>query len=290
MKSRAMLVLRRGFAERGHMVKASGAVSKIRARGSAPAASRGSESRPTARGAQRALDIFATFARERRPLSISELARMLSIPTSTCHGLVKTLEQCGYLAEIKRTRGYYPTSLLLRFASDIARYDPIPAFMGPLLAEIREETRETVVLGKRVRNKAVYLEVLESAEWLRYIAKVGDTRPLHATAVGKALLSTMSEEERLDIVSRIPYEPLTARTLTSPEKLLKSVEEGRQRGWYLSDGEYHADICAISVPIAVHGDQYCVIVSGPRDRIKRNLEHIGQALKGLKLRVEGSAL
>jgi IclR family acetate operon transcriptional repressor len=267
------------------MVKASGAVSKLRARAVAPARS-GSEGSPTARGAQRALDIFATFARERRPLSISELARTLSIPTSTCHGLVKTLEHCGYLAEIKRARGYYPTSLLLRFASEIARYDPIPAFLGPMLADIREETGETVVLGKRARNKAVYLEVLESSEGLRYIAKVGDVRPFHATAIGKALLSTMSEEERLRVVSQISYEPLTARTLTSAEKLLKSVEEGRQRGWYLCDGEYYIDICAIGVPIDVHGDQYCVIVSGPRDRIHRNLERIGQVLKRVKHRVE----
>lgn len=241
---------------------------------------------PTARGAQRALDIFATFARERRPLSISELARLLSIPMSTCHGLVKTLEQCGYLSEIRRARGYYPTSLLLRHAGEIARYDPIPAFLGPLLEAIRAETGETVVLGKRVRNKAVYLDVLESSEGLRYIAKVGDIRPFHATAIGKALLSTMTEDERSRIVSQIAYEPLTARTITSAAKLLKSVEEGRKRGWFLCDGEYYIDICALGVPINVHGDQYCVIVSGPRDRIHRNLERHGQVLKKLKSRIE----
>jgi DNA-binding IclR family transcriptional regulator len=220
-------------------------------------------------------------------LSVSELARLLSIPTSTCHGLVKTLEQCGYLSEIRRARGYYPTSLLLRQASEIARFDPIPSFLGPMLTAVREETGETVVLGKRVKNKAVYLEVLESSEGLRYIAKVGDARPFHATAIGKALLSEMTEEERTRIVSQIVYEPLSTRTITSPEKLLKSVEEGRKRGWFLCDGEYYIDICAIAVPIKVHGDQYCVIVSGPRERMYRNLEPHGQVLRRLKALVEG---
>ena len=255
-------------------------------RSAAPSRASAETGSPTARGAQRALDIFATFAREHRPLSISELARLLNIPTSTCHGLVKTLEQCGYLSEIKRARGYYPTGLLLRQAGEIARYDPIPAFLGPLLEAVREETGETVVLGKRVRNRAIYLEVLESSEGLRYIAKVGDVRPFHATAVGKALLSTMSEDERSRVVSQIAYEPLTNRTITSAEKLLKSVEEGRKRGWFMCDGEYYADICALAVPVNVHGDQYCVIVSGPRDRIHRNLDRHGQVLKKLKSRIE----
>lgn len=243
---------------------------------------------PTARGAQRALDIFAAFARERRPLSISELARTLSIPTSTCHGLVKTLEQGGYLTEIKRARGYYPTSLLLRQATDISRYDPIPSLLGPHLAALRDETGETVVLGKRARNKAVYIEVLECSEGLRYIANVGDTRPFHATAIGKALLSTMPPAECGRIVEQLNYEPLTATTLTSPGQLLESIEEGRQRGWYLCDGEYYLDICALAVPVNVRGEQYCVVVSGPRDRIQRNLDRHGEVLKKLKKTIEAT--
>ena len=47
-------------------------------------------------------------------------------------------------------------------------------------------------LAGRLPAGAPLNEVLESAEGLRYIAKVGDTRPFHATAIGKALLSTMS--------------------------------------------------------------------------------------------------
>ena len=55
----------------------------------------------TVPAAARTLDIFEVFARERRPLSVSGLAKATNMPLSSCHGLIKTLEARGYLVESK---------------------------------------------------------------------------------------------------------------------------------------------------------------------------------------------
>jgi len=61
---------------------------------------------------------------------------------------------------------------------------------------LRDQTGETVLVGKRLDRQAVYLEVLESPHSIRYSPKVGEFRPLHASASGKALLRLPSGELR----------------------------------------------------------------------------------------------
>src|SRR3546814_21131377 len=63
--------------------------------------------------AARALAVFETFAREKRELSNSELAKLLNLPDSSCLDLVYTLHHLGYLVRCKQTRRYYPSGRLM---------------------------------------------------------------------------------------------------------------------------------------------------------------------------------
>ena len=56
--------------------------------------------------AGRTLDLFEAFARERKPLSLSQLARAIGAPVSSCFGIVRTLEARGYLYEVKARGGF----------------------------------------------------------------------------------------------------------------------------------------------------------------------------------------
>ena len=45
----------------------------------------------------RSLEVLEAFRTARGPLSLSEIARLAQLPVSTCHGVVRALEQHGYL-------------------------------------------------------------------------------------------------------------------------------------------------------------------------------------------------
>ena len=47
------------------------------------------------RTVDRTLEIFEAFAEAKRPLSLSELARMINMPVSSCHGLLRTLQKAA---------------------------------------------------------------------------------------------------------------------------------------------------------------------------------------------------
>jgi len=65
------------------------------------------------RSSLRSLEIFEAFRAARRPLSLSELARITDIPVSTCHGVMRSLEQLGYL--LVSGRDVYPTRRLTTY-------------------------------------------------------------------------------------------------------------------------------------------------------------------------------
>ena len=239
--------------------------------------------------AGRTLDLFEAFARERKPLSLSQLARAIGAPVSSCFGIVRTLEARGYLYEVKARGGFYPTKLLFEHARVIASHDPLAERFVPLLEKLRDQTGETVLMSKRLDRQAVYLEVLDSLHSIRYSPKVGELRPLHASASGKALLGSLPTAARNELLTGMKLPRVTSRTITSRAALEADLEQGRKRGWYVTRGETVADLMAVAVPVAVNGEIYSVALAGPMHRMDGALKRHAKLLIELRAALEREA-
>ena len=239
--------------------------------------------------AGRTLDLFEAFAREGRPLSLSQLARAIDAPVSSCFGIVRTLEARGYLYEVKARAGYYPTNLLFEHARVIASRDPLAERFVPLMEKLRDQTGETVLLSKRLDRQALYLVVLDSLHSIRYSPKVGEFRPLHASASGKALLGSLAPALRNELLGGMKLPRVTSRTITSRAALEADLEQGRARGWYVTHGETVADLMAVAVPVTVSGETYSVALAGPVHRMEGALNRYAKLLAGLRITLEGHA-
>jgi DNA-binding IclR family transcriptional regulator len=230
--------------------------------------------------ALRIIEIIEIFAKEARPLSLSELARLLDAPMSSSLALVRTLASLGYLYETAKRQGYYPTGRLLAMAQRIARADPILHKVRPTLEELRDTTGETVVLGKLGQgSEVVYLEVFSSPHPISYVAEPGNQRQLHSNSLGKALLSTLPAPERLSLLGPGPFERFNDRTLTTLDSLEHDLQVSQQRGWFANLGESMQDVGAIACPLTVSGGDYAVSIAGPLYRIENRLEALGQQLR-----------
>ncbi len=229
--------------------------------------------------ADRTLHVFEGFSEIGRPATLSELARYLKIPVSSCSGLLNTLEQRGYLHAVEPRSTYYPTNRLLQVARGIADHDPLTSRISPLLEKLRDETGETVVLAKRRDDKVLFLDVVESRSNIRYVAHVGETRLLHASSLGKALLSVMPDAERTRVLQQLVFRRLTAKTLRTPKALETSIKIDRRRGCYVNFGESVPDLYAIARPLIVDGKTYAIAVIGPGKRIEDNQKRLFVALE-----------
>ena len=76
------------------------------------------------KSASRTLDVFELFAREQRPLTLSEVAAALDAPLSSCFNLVRALKGRGFLFGVGPRRQIYPTREMYDVASAIAASDP----------------------------------------------------------------------------------------------------------------------------------------------------------------------
>lgn len=237
--------------------------------------------------ALRVIEIIEIFAKEGRPLSLSELSRLLEAPVSSCLALIRTLNRLGYLYEVGRRQGYYPTSRLLAMAQRIEAADPILHRIRPSLEELRNATQETVVLGKlNLDNEVVYVEVVSSHNPIRYVAVAGTRRTIYANSIGKALLGSASSEERQAILATVEFQKYTEKTLTSVETLEADLAASLERGWYQNMGESIHDVGALAWPLTVFDTRYAISIAGPVYRIQENLEQYAERLRVACLFIE----
>ena len=97
--------------------------------------------------ASRAMAVFEVFARERRDLSNSEMAKLLAVADSSCSDLLHTLHKLGYLIRTTRTRRFYPSGRLLETARQIAENDPLTRFAQEAVTQLADMTNESAFFG-----------------------------------------------------------------------------------------------------------------------------------------------
>ncbi|HBK07385.1 MAG TPA: IclR family transcriptional regulator [Acetobacteraceae bacterium] len=229
--------------------------------------------------AVRTLDVFEVFAAVKGPLTLTELAARLGSPVSSCHALVRTLQLRGYVYILDERKRVYPTKRLLMMAQQIAQNDPVLERIGPVLATLQADTGETVILGKRQGNAVTYLEVMESRQTIRYAANPGDVKPLHSSAIGKAMLGVLTDTELARLVRKLSLPAITESTIKDANDLIRDIQQGRARDFFVTRGENVPDVMAIAIVRTVGEEPYGVAVAGPMARIEARSTAIFAALR-----------
>lgn len=229
--------------------------------------------------AVRTLDLFEAFTGECKPLSLSDIARAIGAPVSSCFGLVNTLEKRGYLYSFGTRRAFYPTRKMLENVRRIAVHDPLADIARPALEALSERSGETVLFARRAGEQVVYVDVIESSHKIRYAAQAGEFYPLHCSASGKAILANLPAKDRDALLAHLRLEKVTPHTITRKAALLKELALSTQRGWFVNRGEHIADVMAIAVPVDVHGEACALVVAGPMQRIEDKFDKHLKALR-----------
>ena len=236
---------------------------------------------------QRTLEVFELFAKEARPLSLSEAARLLRIPVSSCHDVFQTLEARGYLYQVSPRGGYYPTLRISEMMGHIAERDPVLQRAEIALRELRDELDESVSLARVEGLSATYLILLEPSHPLRFTVQVGDrVRSLYATATGKAVLGTLPAPDRRRVISGLTFVPLTDRTIGSAEDLSREIDLSLSRGWFVNREESVPGGITLASTFRWSRSCFVVTVAGPMGRIDSRVPRIAQRMKDVCGRLE----
>jgi len=142
----------------------------------------------------------------------------------------------------------------------------------PVLRRLVDALGESANLAVLSGSQAEYVAQAPSAHTMRLFTEVGRKVDLHCTGVGKAMLSTLSDEAVRAIAARTGLAPRTSYTVTDVDDLLAQLDEARRVGFALDEQEQELGVRCVAVPIALSGDVvFAVSVSGPTQRMSAEL-------------------
>lgn len=229
-----------------------------------------------------ALDLIEAMSRSAAPSGVSELAVQLNLPKSGVHRLLGQLVDKGWAEQDRLTQRY---RLTLRFAlmgKRMLSEARIEDICQPILDAVARDTGELVRLSCVQDRRLAWLGSAQGAPpGLMYAPSMTGRIPLHATANGKAWLSTLPERDAIAILLE---EGLTDTGATGPnairdiEGLLAELRRTRERGWAIAREEAEPGIVAIAAPIVPGGEAAigAVSVAGPVQRVSSE-RHAGLA-------------
>ena len=196
----------------------------------------------------RGLDILRAFSDGEPLLSNGEIVEKTGLPKATVSRLTYTLTELGYLISLKRLGKYQLGFPVLSLGYAVLANTSIRALAKPLMQDLADHAEASVSLGGRDGCEMVYLESCRSDAPLTLNLEIGSHIPLGVTAMGRAYLAGLTQEERAPV-----FEALKAQTGDGWGELLKGIEkairEVEQRGYCLSISEWHDGINAVGVPL-----------------------------------------
>ncbi|QPC42997.1 IclR family transcriptional regulator [Kaustia mangrovi] len=232
----------------------------------------------TVRQADNVLRFFEYFAQARKPATLTQLSETLDLPLSSTSNLVATLRHRGYLFEVRRRGGFYPTRRMYDVSRSILDGDPVLGLVRDHMGELRDRTGETVLLAARDGDNVIYLDTLESPKGVRYSARPGETRPVYAISSGKAILAALPDDVLERELKRIDFSGAARTSITDIDALMRNIRDGRARGWFLNATEYTPEVSGIGMLLEVAGQQLGLSVAGPNYRMQGRHEEIAEVL------------
>lgn len=199
------------------------------------------------KSAGRALEILELLAAE--PRTFPEILDALALPRSSAHGLLRTLTGSAWIEYDEATRRY---ALGLKAWQIGQRYDGhrgLLEWAPVLMSELTAETGETVQLARLDGVENVYIAISPSPNPMRLASNVGMRLHAHATGIGKALLSTLPDDEIRHRLQQVALPRLTERTVVDIDEILAVIRRGRDRGFFVDDEEFIDGCRCVALPV-----------------------------------------
>lgn len=222
----------------------------------------------TVQSVKRALNIMEELSEE-RSLGITDIGKRVGMSKSTVHRLVGTLCDSGYVTQ--DGDGRYRLSLkLFDLGNRLVNQHGIRREATLYLERLARMTHETVNLAILENDQLVYIDRIESVEPLRIGLEIGRGYSAHCTALGKAWLAFLPDEEfEAFLVRQKDLERLTTATIIDKEGLRTEIYKIRREGVALEREEYRQGIHCVAAPVFNYNGRIAaaVSVSGPSVRM-----------------------
>jgi IclR family KDG regulon transcriptional repressor len=194
------------------------------------------------------LAVLEALAKSERPRGITEVSQELSMTKSNVHRFVQTLAECGYIKQDSETGRYLPTLKAWEIGYEVLSRSTLKRAFSPYAEDLARRT-----------GQLVHVTVV-SGEELLFMEQIGapNPHPLRRWPIGGkmkfweflpgghdlvaiqlAYMATLVSAKQEWLLKKVDDE---SHHMVTSEDLLKRIDETKQRGYAINQGEWHEAI------------------------------------------------
>lgn len=193
-----------------------------------------------------------TVLGERKDASISELSVRLAMPKATVYRFLQTMKSLGFVSQESESERYSLTMKLFELGAQALQHLDLIELTRRQMRIISDQTGEAVHLGVLVDREVIYIDKVDAKYSLAMYSRIGKRAPVHATALGKALLAWEAPERRDVIMAGMNFVRFRENSIASPEQFLEELARTRQQKYGLDYEEFEEHMICIAAPIFDH--------------------------------------
>lgn len=199
----------------------------------------------------RGLDVLRAFRPTDGLLGNQEIAARTNLPKPTISRLTYTLTKLGYLTPVPRFEKYQlaPAAMALGYSA-LANMG-VRHLSDPYRDQLMRETGGAVAIGARDRLNMIYFAQSRSELTVGVLLDVGSKVPIATTAMGRAYLWALPDDERTELLRDIKEQagPNWPKVRDGIERAGECIAK---HGFAMSAGEWHGDIHAVGVALKLN--------------------------------------
>jgi IclR family acetate operon transcriptional repressor len=203
---------------------------------------------------EKGLTLLNVLATTEGGMAVAELAHATGFNRTTTYRLCDVLARAGWIQRIpdgptggRRRVDLGPRALGFGVLS-MNKYDPGTRLQQTMdsLAQIVGETVHAGVLDGR---DVIHIARAVPDSGPHMAMRIGAREAAHVTALGKALLATLSRDETLQLYREEQLPVRSANALTARSELLDELDRVRARGYAFDNEESRTGVFCIGAPI-----------------------------------------
>lgn len=176
------------------------------------------------------------------------------LPKSSAYALLNTLVDSGWLEYSKEKHQYQLGLHAWQVGQAYDGHRGLLQATDAAMDLLVERLGETVQLARLEGIENVYIGLRQSPHPMRLASSIGMRLHSHATGIGKALLSTLSEDEARRRLASMVLPRLTERTTTGVDDILRLLQKVRDLGFATDDEEFVEGCRCVAVPLVTEAE------------------------------------
>lgn len=198
---------------------------------------------------ERGLLIIELLATKTGGLTLTEIIQELSISKSSAFRIVNTLIFKNYLQKNETTKKITLSRKMLTLGISSMNEQSIVEMSIDVMRALRDELKESVMLGVILGDKGTILEQVASSYPVKLSVELGTQFWLHSSVGGKCILANLPNEESNQVLKGKTLTRFTETTITSKIEFRAELNRVRELGYAVDNGEDIQGINCIGAPI-----------------------------------------